>query len=63
MSAESLAERFARMDVADYHALISATLEAGDMKGTAAAIQVMALYHPREAAYMLAMFDLVRDAQ
>jgi hypothetical protein len=63
MSTEPLADRFARMDVTDYNALISATLQAGDMKGTAAAIQLMALYHPREAASMLAMFELVRDAR
>lgn len=53
---------FARMDLTAYYALISATLEAHDLEGTASAIAVMALYFPREADEMLRMFDLVRDA-
>lgn len=56
----ALDERFARMAVADYHALISAALEAHDMEGAASAIRVMAVYHPREAGDVLDLIDLIR---
>ena len=57
------ADVFARMDLTEYYALISATLEAHDLEGTASAITVMALYFPREADEMLQLFNLVRSVE
>ena len=53
---------FARMDVADYHALILATFKAKDMEGSSSALRMMALYHPREAEELIVLLKYVWDA-